>query len=262
MEVHNHSHSSHEKKNWKSYIWEFLMLFLAVFSGFLAEYQLEHVIERERAIELSKNFYDELKNDSLNISLKMQGRIKQENALRFLMKYFRDSSLTEVSKSFQISFLYGISFRSPAIFEPRTVVLEQLKNSGSLRYFKNEELQKLTGDLSVAIANVNDRNSIETAIRTEYTNPLFVKHYDMDFDLAVNELGGASIIENAFKYENKDTIIPFHFKKLKEFDSENSVNILGYYLISLRGTRQVQYQKYIDLNKELLSSLRKEFHLQ
>lgn len=36
MEVHHHAH--HEgKKNWKSYFWEFLMLFLAVFCGFLAE---------------------------------------------------------------------------------------------------------------------------------------------------------------------------------------------------------------------------------
>ena len=48
MEVHHHSHESHGKKNWKSYFWEFLMLFLAVFCGFLAEYQLEHTIEKDR----------------------------------------------------------------------------------------------------------------------------------------------------------------------------------------------------------------------
>jgi hypothetical protein len=34
MEVHHHTHASHGKKNWKSYFWEFLMLFLAVFCGF------------------------------------------------------------------------------------------------------------------------------------------------------------------------------------------------------------------------------------
>jgi hypothetical protein len=45
MEVHAHSHS-HGKKSWRSYFWEFLMLFLAVFCGFLAEYQLEHKIEK------------------------------------------------------------------------------------------------------------------------------------------------------------------------------------------------------------------------
>ncbi len=44
MEVHHHTHPAHGKKTWKAYFWEFLMLFLAVFCGFLAEYQLEHVI--------------------------------------------------------------------------------------------------------------------------------------------------------------------------------------------------------------------------
>lgn len=44
MEVHHHPHdpaAPHHKKNWKSYFWEFLMLFLAVFCGFLAENQRE-----------------------------------------------------------------------------------------------------------------------------------------------------------------------------------------------------------------------------
>jgi hypothetical protein len=43
MEVHAHTHTS--RKKWTHYFWEFLMLFLAVFCGFLAEYKLEHVIE-------------------------------------------------------------------------------------------------------------------------------------------------------------------------------------------------------------------------
>ncbi|MCF8429930.1 MAG: hypothetical protein K9G64_07335, partial [Bacteroidia bacterium] len=54
MEVHHHTHdqaSPHHKKNWKNYFWEFLMLFMAVFCGFLAEYQLEHKIEKEREIQ-------------------------------------------------------------------------------------------------------------------------------------------------------------------------------------------------------------------
>ena len=47
MEVHHHAH--HEgKKNWKSYFWEFLMLFLAVFCGFLAENFREHQVEKDR----------------------------------------------------------------------------------------------------------------------------------------------------------------------------------------------------------------------
>jgi len=43
MEVHAHSHTvpiAIGRKKWTHYFWEFLMLFLAVFCGFLAEYQL------------------------------------------------------------------------------------------------------------------------------------------------------------------------------------------------------------------------------
>jgi hypothetical protein len=37
---------------------------------------------------------------------------------------------------------------------------------------------------------------------------------------------------------------------------------LGYYALNgLRGTRQIQYQKYIELNADLLKLLRKEYHL-
>ena len=48
MEVHHHAHHGHEKKTWKNYFWEFFMLFLAVFSGFLAEIQVEHYVEHQR----------------------------------------------------------------------------------------------------------------------------------------------------------------------------------------------------------------------
>ena len=47
MEVHAHSHTPGKK--WTHYFWEFLMLFLAVFCGFLAENQREHYVEHKRA---------------------------------------------------------------------------------------------------------------------------------------------------------------------------------------------------------------------
>jgi hypothetical protein len=262
MEVHHHPHTSHGKKNWKTYVWEFLMLFLAVFCGFLAEYQLEHKIESDRAKELAKNFYDELKNDSIIVQTKFEYRTKQENALKFLMTYFKDSSLTNVSKKFQVCFLHGISFRSPSLFEPRTVVLEQLKNSGSLRYFKNEELQKLIGDISVAIRNINDRQALESSVRIEYINPLIIRHYDFDFNSQLSQNGNVSIIDAAAAYENNNEEVPFHFKSIDKFDRQSTINALGFYCFNaLNSTRTFHFMKYIDLNTELLKLLRKEYHL-
>src|SRR6266576_2832024 len=76
MEVHAHSHTADPdihrgKKKWTHYLWEFLMLFLAVFCGFLAENQREHMVEHRREKEYIVSLVEDLKNDSafLNLSI-------------------------------------------------------------------------------------------------------------------------------------------------------------------------------------------------
>jgi hypothetical protein len=54
MEVHKHPHHVTHKKKWGEYFLEFLMLFLAVFLGFLAENIREHKVEREREKNILK----------------------------------------------------------------------------------------------------------------------------------------------------------------------------------------------------------------
>src|SRR4026208_780720 len=65
MEVHAHTHTP--RKKWTHYFWEFLMLFLAVFCGFLAEYQLEHVIENQREKKYIHSLIADLKEDTAAI---------------------------------------------------------------------------------------------------------------------------------------------------------------------------------------------------
>src|ERR1043166_8409697 len=66
MEVHNHSHTS--RKKFTHYLWEFLMLFLAVFCGFLAEYQLEHIIEKDREKQFMYSMVEDLKSDTAQLN--------------------------------------------------------------------------------------------------------------------------------------------------------------------------------------------------
>ncbi len=80
------------------------MLFLAVFCGILAEYQLEHKIEKNRAKELATSFCQELSNGSITVEQKVRNRFKQEAALQYLIKYFRDSSLTKHFKNIRHTF--------------------------------------------------------------------------------------------------------------------------------------------------------------
>jgi hypothetical protein len=262
METHaHHLHKAPGNKFWH-YFFEFFMLFLAVFCGFLAENVREHKVENDRAKELAKSFYHELKSDSATAVLKVTNRLRQENALKYLMKYYKDSSLTHVPKAFAINFEYGINFRTPSVFEPSTIILEQLKNSGSLRYFKNEELQKLVGDLTVSIRNIYDRQDVESKVRLEYLNPILIAQHDFDFWIAVTN-DGKIIFDKAFgDYEKSDTIIPFQLKGVEKLDRQQLTNTLGFYCYNvMSSTRKVHIQRYIELNAELLRVLREEYHL-
>src|SRR4029079_7010683 len=69
MEVHSHSHHLTHKKKWTEYFLEFLMLFLAVFLGFLAENFREHQVEKERAKQYIFSFCEDLKKDTARINV-------------------------------------------------------------------------------------------------------------------------------------------------------------------------------------------------
>ena len=83
MEVHAHSHTP--RKKWTHYFWEFLMLFLAVFCGFLAEYQLEHKIERDREKKFIQTFIEDLKTDTASIRRTLDFRKHKKERMDSLM---------------------------------------------------------------------------------------------------------------------------------------------------------------------------------
>src|SRR6188768_3713866 len=71
MEVHHHAHT--QRKKWTHYLWEFLMLFLAVFCGFLAENQREHYIEHQREKQYMQSLLEDLQTDTATIN-RVHGR--------------------------------------------------------------------------------------------------------------------------------------------------------------------------------------------
>ena len=71
MEVHAHtSRTSGTRKKWTHYLWEFIMLFLAVFCGFLAENQREHYVEHQREKQYVITMLEDLKANIPLIALK------------------------------------------------------------------------------------------------------------------------------------------------------------------------------------------------
>ena len=67
MEVHHHPNM--EKKRFKEYFLEFLMIFLAVTMGFFAESLREHINEKSRAHDFAVTLYADLKADTVEMVL-------------------------------------------------------------------------------------------------------------------------------------------------------------------------------------------------
>jgi hypothetical protein len=147
MEVHHHAHdpaAPHHKKNWKSYFWEFLMLFLAVFCGFLAEYQLEHKIEAERAKKYMYDMVQNLKYDTIRYNR----NLSNNEILGKQLDSFRAEISLAVKGQINGNRLYELSIKTASfssVVYNRTAIT-QLKNSGSFRLIKNDALSSSISD--------------------------------------------------------------------------------------------------------------------
>jgi hypothetical protein len=89
MEVHHHSGEHHGPKKFKDYFLEFLMIFLAVTMGFLAENVREYLTDDKHVTELA----GQLKEDLINDTLKLQYNIEFEK-----VQIRRGDSLFEMLK--------------------------------------------------------------------------------------------------------------------------------------------------------------------
>jgi hypothetical protein len=115
------------------------MLFLAVFCGFLAEYQLEHKIEKDREKQYMITLLEDLKADTISF-----GQVK--NWYQF-MRTRKDSVITNlrppVAKENVLNYynesVNFIIYRG-FTFHDRTI--EQLKNSGGFRLISNRKVSE------------------------------------------------------------------------------------------------------------------------
>jgi len=133
MEVHTHTHTP--RKKWTHYFWEFLMLFLAVFCGFLAEYQLEHIIENQREKKYIMSFIEDLKADTMKINQVLQGSIEQQKGFDTLMGVLKEPDFVNNPAKFE---KYAFNIFMLLAFYPTDRTLQQLKNAGGLRLIRKQ----------------------------------------------------------------------------------------------------------------------------
>jgi hypothetical protein len=135
MEVHAHAHT--ERKKWTHYFWEFLMLFLAVFCGFLAEYQLEHKIEKDRESQFINSLIADLQDDVKKLDTMMGAEHRGIAALDTLIYLLNSPNLAK-QNSDQLYYVARTGPRSNP-FANNSRTFDQLKYSGGFRLIRKAE---------------------------------------------------------------------------------------------------------------------------
>jgi len=191
MEVHHHPHAdppnswTHRKK-FTHYVWEFLMLFLAVFCGFLAENFREQSVERHRETQFIRSYLEDLKSDTAAISRVLVFRYQKMQRMDSLMLLL--SSQSADGQENELYYL-GRTLIRTIWFRSNDRTITQLKNSGALRLIRNEQAADSMMSYQELVETINtnqedDRNERSAA------GPILSRMFDsFVFDKMVTATG-------------------------------------------------------------------------
>ncbi len=247
MEVHAHTHTP--RKNWTHYFWEFLMLFLAVFCGFLAEYKLEHTIEHQRGKVYAANLYEELKQDTINLNK----TIERVNKIARILDTFCLLSTEKEARHATNGMLYYYSSYTTQItfFSSSNTTIEELKGSGNLRIMKNNVARKISE---------YSRQLKELESEYQLTRPEFAKIEELYFKIFDGYVSGIFLERGEVSRDSvfgvNTALINDDPKLMKEFTGwlkfEASIYLLQIndFLLPIK-----------ESVKALIALLKKEYHL-
>jgi len=254
MEVHHHSHESHGNppagragKNWKSYFWEFLMLFLAVFCGFLAEYQLEHKIERDREKQYINSILEDLTEDTsaLSYTINAYGELQKKNdtLIRLL------SSMNVKNHGAALYYLGRSASRSVRL-AIHDATIQQLKNSGGLRLIRKQKVSKAIIEYYNRLVFIDYLQLIEDSETSEYRKMATEVFHPVLFNDMVIE-------------SSNTIIIPSGNPALLTYDSKTLLRMAG--MVSyIRNTKLGLAKAETEMTaaaQELIVLIKKEYHL-
>ena len=156
------------------------MLFLAVFCGFLAEYQLEHKIEKERAEKYLQSMLIDVRTNIMNLDSLLAEDHRYLRDYDTLTDWLLQDSVTIDRAAFARK-MGAVWVRN---FLVRRETYEQMKSSGSLRYVGNIEFLKRMMKYERITNFAEYRNQeFEKKYYTDLFIPALYKAYDLTCQL-------------------------------------------------------------------------------
>ena len=251
MEVHHHAHNAdghRGKKKWTHYLWEFLMLFLAVTLGFFVENQREHYIEHKREKQFIRSLVNDVKADIIHLETILKNREIKQVSVDSLITLMNLPDREKYGDGIYINAIHvsrGVGIR----LTPHDGTLLQLKNSGGMRLIRKRYVVDSITSYDVNVRNLIRLGDVEDRIFYEYR------------DLAPFIFNG--LVFDKMMDENNVSTRTTYNPALLNFD-RSRLDYLNYILYSIKvlnkGNRR-DAKRLLQQANRLLKLLENEYHL-
>jgi hypothetical protein len=256
MEVHHHPDLHHKEKKWKEYFLEFLMIFLAVSMGFLAESYRERLLDREKEKQSIESLIQCLASDTVQLKSIISANIKVVGQLdSLLLLKNSDLSIAENKRKFLLHSIIG--FNEDWYFRTNDAALQQLKSSGMLRLIRKQNIID-----SIFMYDLKNRATV-----AQETDCYFLFKDDfLDYKRAVDLsfFGDTTVLKYDLGYKNSIVTLRDINGISISADREKIKSLFGN-----AATLALPEQAYVHLmqeqlsyGKRLIAFLKQEYHLE
>jgi hypothetical protein len=158
MEVHKHPHGITHKKKWGEYLLEFLMIFFAVFLGFLAENIRETIVIKEKERSDAHTLISDLKKDTTEYGEAIFNKEKNVAGIDTLIHLLRRTDYQNLVSEITSRFVY---IRNNYYITRNDATSQQMTSSGSLRNFGDQALYNGVTSYYAQIRRYNELNNLQ-----------------------------------------------------------------------------------------------------
>ncbi|MGC1390182.1 MAG: hypothetical protein WA816_04035 [Bacteroidales bacterium] len=211
MEIPHHLKHSKKARKTREYLFEFLIIFVAITGSYFAENLREHFVDRHKEKEYMKSMLQDLRSDSANLAKVIELNEEQIKGLDSLLNLFNNKlGNNEILQFCNYDLKYTLNYNA---FNPINRTIAQLMNTGGLGLVK----EKAVSDGIVGYDNA--KNSIfkqADLLETQFTKILAQQTEIFDFVSIMKSRNKSSILNLKKEFPilltyNKKTMHAYYF---------------------------------------------------
>jgi len=225
------------------------MLFLAVFCGFLAENQREHIVEKKREKEYIRSMIEDLKLDSAGLSADNNTRKEAVVMYDSVITLLNKKDRTQFDQQ-RIYYLARMALRLSPFPKLNDRTYEQMKSSGNLRLIHETEISDKITHYYFNIKEFS-LNTDQTLLRLQSLIEIQGKVFD------------GAVFQQMINIKNFEINQPEGYPALVTEDKQtlNELSVRIHYVLSILLYSQNFITELENEASQLIEALKEEYHL-